>query len=137
MIERIVILIVLAGLGLIAYRLTLRHQFARAAAAAAGMDPLLSGALPGVPTIVYFTTPDCAPCRLQQTPTLNRLQTELGDRMRVIRVDATEDPDAADRWGVMTVPTLFLLDGSGQPRGVHNGVVGEAQLRRQVEALTI
>lgn len=131
MIERLLILLLLLAAGGAVYRLLLRRQM-RAAAAQAATDPLLADLTPGAPAIVYFTTATCAPCRLQQTPTLERLQRDLRD-LRVIRVDAEQDPAAADRWRVFSVPTLFVLDGSGQPRRVYNGVVDAATLRRELE----
>jgi thiol-disulfide isomerase/thioredoxin len=133
MIERLALALVLMVVGVIAYRICCKRQVQRAANQVS-VDPLLSGLPPGIPTIVYFTTPTCAPCRLQQTPTLQRLQQEMGDALRVIRVDATQDPDAADRWGVFSVPTTFVLDHNGQPRNVHNGVVDAQTLKRELQS---
>jgi thioredoxin-like negative regulator of GroEL len=49
-------------------------------------------------------------------------------------VDASEDPDVADQWGVFSVPTLFVLDAEGQPRSVFNGVVGLEKLKQELQA---
>jgi thiol-disulfide isomerase/thioredoxin len=134
MIERLLLILVLLLIGFAAYRLCVRRQMQRAAAAV-NHDPLLGEPQPGLPTIVYFTTPTCAPCRFQQTPVLEQLQREIGpEHMRLIRVDATQDPDAAARWGVFSVPTLFVLDGDGQPRKVFNGVVGLETLKSELLA---
>lgn len=133
MIERALIMLLLVGAGLLVYNLLTRRQLDRAAQTAPG-DPLLADVKLGIPTIVYFTTPTCAPCKFQQTPILQHLQTELGEHLRVIRVDATEDPDAATRWGVMTVPTTFVLDRRMQPRSVYNGVVDADTLKRELLA---
>jgi thioredoxin 1 len=132
MIERIVFVAVSMTIGVVIYHLFTRRQVQRATASAP-TDPLLNGLQPGIPTIVYFTTPTCTPCRLRQTPMLQRLQQEMGDGLRVIRVDATEQPEAADRWGVFSVPTTFVLDKNGQPRNVHNGVVDVQTLKRELE----
>ncbi len=133
MIERVLLVLVLIALGVLAYKICTRRQV-RMAAAAAPTDPLLDTWQPGRPAIVYFTTPTCAPCRLQQTPTLKRLQSELGEALHVIRVDATENPEAAERWGVFSVPTTFVLDANGQPHKVYNGVVDADTLKRDLEA---
>lgn len=134
MIERVLLVIVFLGAAFALYRLCLWRQTCRAAVTA-GVDPLLQGGRCGIPTIVYFTTPTCAPCRLQQTPVLNQLQQEMGnDLLRLVRVDATEDPEAATRWGVFSVPTLFVLDQQGQLRQVFNGVVGLDRLRQALQA---
>ena len=97
MLERVLIAALLTAAGYAAWQVFTRWQLGRAAQAGSGRDPLLSDAPSGIPTIVYFTTPTCAPCRLQQTPTLERLKGELGDALHVVRVDATEQPDAASR----------------------------------------
>ena len=132
MIERLALALVLIIVGFVAYRICTRLQM-RQAANHLSTDPLLSGLPPGIPTIVYFTTPTCVPCRLQQTPILQRLQQEMGDALRIIRVDATENPDAADRWGVFSVPTTFVLNCDGQPCNVHNGVVDAQTLKRELQ----
>ncbi len=133
MIERTLFVGVLIVVGFVLYRLYTRHQIWRATYNIA-YDPLLRGGKQGVPTILYFTTPTCAPCRLQQTPVLDQLQRELDDEhLRLIRVDATENPDAADRWGVFSVPTLFVLNAEGQPRSVFNGVVGLEKLKQELQ----
>jgi thioredoxin 1 len=134
MIERAAIVIAIGILGWIAYRALTRRQVSQAVQAAS-LDPLLQSATLAIPTIVYFTSPSCAPCRLQQTPVLNRLQAEMGpDGLRLIKVDCTEDPDAATRWGVISVPTVFVLDQGGKPRSVFNGVVGLERLKQELLA---
>lgn len=85
-------------------------------------------------TIVYFTTPDCAPCKTIQRPALQKL-TSLLDDLHIIEVDATEHPDVAEKWGVMSVPTTFLLDEKGKPKYVNNGVARLEKLIEQVKTL--
>jgi len=135
MLERLVIAVVLLVLGVVAYRVLTRCQIRRGVQALANADPLLNGLRPGVPTVLYFTTPMCIPCKTQQQPTLERLQTELGPNgIQVIRVDATEQPEAADRWGVFCAPTTFILDGYGQPCEVNHGVADANKLKRQIQS---
>ena len=134
MIERVLITLILIAAGVLAYRLIQQRQLKRAGSTIA-IDPILADCLPDVPTIVYFTTPTCAPCRLQQTPVLNQLQAELGESgLHLVRVDATAYPDTAQRWGVFSVPTTFILGKDGQPRNVYNGVVGLETLREELQA---
>ena len=89
----------------------------------------------GHPAILYFTTPDCAPCKTIQRPALRRLQERLGDKLQVVEVNAVERPDLASRWGVLSVPTTFIIDGSGQLRHVNHGAARTEKLMRQVEGL--
>lgn len=132
MLERILIVTILAVVAVIAYRLLTRRQLQRVAASA-DVDPILSRLEPGKPAIVYFSTPTCVPCKVQQAPTLDRLQAEIAD-LQVVRIDATQDTAAADRWGVLSVPTTFVIDGSGHPREVNHGVADAAKLKRQLQA---
>lgn len=131
MIERLLILASLIVLGAAAYRL-LKFWQVWCAGRAAPCDPLLASMRRGIPAILYFTTPMCAPCKTQQRPALQRLVTELGDQVQVIEVNALEHPDAADRWGVLSVPTTFILDSRGRPREINHGVAGADKLKQQL-----
>jgi thioredoxin 1 len=91
--------------------------------------------LPNKPVIVYFTTPDCVPCKTIQRPALDQIKSLLGEKLQVIEIDASERPDLAQRWGVMSVPTTFLLDANGEARYVNNGVARVEKLMEQVQTL--
>jgi len=92
--------------------------------------------LPNKPVIVYFTTPDCVPCKTVQRPALNRVSQLLGDSLELVEIDATQRPDLAKQWGVMSVPTTFLLDARGEARYVNNGVTRAEKLMEQLETLS-
>ena len=53
----------------------------------------------------------------------------------MIEIDATERPDLAKVWGVMTVPTTFVLDAGGEARYVNNGVARAEKLLEQIQTL--
>jgi len=95
----------------------------------------LFNTLPNKPVLVYFTTPDCVPCRTVQRPAINQVTTLLGEKLQVIEIDATERPDLAKVWGVMSVPTTFLLDEHGEARYVNNGVARAEKLMEQIQTL--
>ena len=132
MIERLLIALAVLALGLIVYRLFTQHQRRRATALAATRDPVLAHVPPGKPTIVYFTTPACVACRVVQAPALARLQALMHDEVAVVRVDASAQPDAAARWGVLTAPTTFVLAADGCAAAVNYGAVDEHILMRQL-----
>lgn len=134
MIERLGIAFALAVIGFLAYQV-LRRYHIRKTAANSSHDPILSDLKPGVPAIVYFTTPGCVPSVTQQQPALKRLQTELGDNIQVIQIDASENSEAANRWGVFSAPTTFVLDPQWQVRDVNYGVADTPKLIRQLNAL--
>jgi thioredoxin 1 len=90
---------------------------------------------PGIPAILYFTTPTCVPCKTVQRPALAKLQEQLGDSIQVIEVDAAAQPELANYWGVLSVPTTFIIDGRGRPRRVNHGVSGADKLQKQIEGV--
>jgi thioredoxin-like negative regulator of GroEL len=86
---------------------------------------------PGVPVLLYFTTPTCAPCKTVQRPAIQRLQERIGERLEVVEVDASSQPELASQWGVLSVPTTFIIDAQGNPRYVNHGVAPLDKLQRQ------
>ena len=123
--------IVIIGAGAFAYWLINQRLLIRARN---NVFRLLSSP-PNKPVIVYFTTPDCAPCKAIQRPAINRVSHLLGEELEVIEVDATERPDLAKVWGVMSVPTTFVLDARGEARYVNNGVARAEKLLEQIQTL--
>ncbi|MBI5954140.1 MAG: thioredoxin family protein [Chloroflexi bacterium] len=92
-------------------------------------------AFPNKPVLVYFTTPTCAPCKTIQRPAIDQIARLLGEKLHVVEIDATERPDLAKTWGVMSVPTTFLLDSRGEARYVNNGVARAEKLMEQIQTL--
>jgi thiol-disulfide isomerase/thioredoxin len=95
----------------------------------------LYGTPPNKPVLVYFTTPTCAPCKTVQRPAINQIARTLGEKLHVIEIDAVERPDLAKTWGVMSVPTTFLLDARGVARYVNHGVTRAEKLMEQIQTL--
>jgi len=50
----------------------------------------------------------------------------------VRKVDALAEPELADTWGVLTVPTTVVLDPSGKARAVNYGVAEASKLIEQL-----
>jgi thioredoxin 1 len=96
-------------------------------------DPLLHGLNLHTPTIVYFTTPMCIPCKTRQQPALNKLYTQLNGHLQIVKVDASEQPEVAQRWGVQTAPTTFVIDAQGNAVAVNYGVADETMLKKQLK----
>jgi thioredoxin 1 len=88
----------------------------------------------GRPALLYFTTPDCAPCRTVQRPAVLKIKQTLGEGLEVVEINAQDQPEMARAWGVLSVPTTFILDRSGKPLHVNHGVTSVEKLMRQLES---
>jgi thiol-disulfide isomerase/thioredoxin len=125
---RFIAAIVLIGLGFGLYRLINLVILARAGNASATTEEVK----PGLPSILYFTTPDCVPCKTVQRPAIQRVQETLGQRMQVVEVNAYDQPELAKKWGVLSVPTTFILDAQGRPKAVNHGTTPANKLLKQL-----
>ncbi len=94
--------------------------------------PLLPKPQRGAPALLYFSTPECQPCKSVQKPAIQRLQELIGEDVQVMEVNAAEDARIAAQWGVLSVPTTFIIDAQGRPRFVNHGVASTEKLLRQI-----
>lgn len=97
--------------GILVFRL-INHWLLRRARRAQFM---LLGFRTGKPAILYFTTPECVPCKTLQRPALQRVRDQLGETLQVIEINAYDYPQLADQWGVFSIPTTFVLDARATP----------------------
>ena len=130
---RLALAVGLCLLGIVAYWGWNKFQLRRLSVQRGGRLMGLEAMQAGVPGILYFTTPDCQVCQTTQKPALKRLEAELAGGLQIIEVDATVQPELADYWGVLSVPTTFIIDSQGQPRHINHGMTGKEKLRRQIE----
>lgn len=105
------------------------RQLARSSRPAA-LTALIADASPAV---LYFTTPQCAQCRLQQSPALEQVKASRPD-LKVVKLNALERPDLARYYQVMTVPTTIVLDRQGRPVAINHGLTSAARLLQQVKS---
>jgi thioredoxin 1 len=60
------------------------------------------------PVLVDFTADWCPPCKMI-APVLDRIAAENADRLRVVALDVDANPQTAQRYNVLGMPTLALF----------------------------
>ncbi len=58
--------------------------------------------------IVDFHALWCGPCKTQ-APILKELAAELGDKVRVIKIDVDQNHEISERFRIQSVPTLAIF----------------------------
>ncbi|WP_033056037.1 thioredoxin family protein [Sinorhizobium meliloti] len=66
--------------------------------------------MPAEPVIVDFWTNGCEPCEEIETD-LEQIATELAGKVKVVKLDADENPELAAKYGVSEFPTLAIFKG--------------------------
>jgi thioredoxin-like negative regulator of GroEL len=85
--------------------------------------------------ILSFSTPDCRQCQTLQSPALERLKNTYGATINIVKVDAVEEPELAQQYRVITVPSTVVLDTHGKAQAVNYGFASTQQLANQINAL--
>ena len=85
-----------------------------------------------LPVLVDVWAPWCAPCRMV-SPALEKLAGELAGQVKLVKVNADDNPEVSQRFEVKSIPTLVLLD-HGQVVDKQIGALPEHQLRSWLES---
>ena len=87
-----------------------------------------------VPVIVDFWAPWCEPCK-QLTPILEKLVTEYGGQVRLVKINIDDNQALAQQLRVQSIPMVYAFK-DGRPADAFNGALPESQLRQFIEKLT-
>lgn len=77
-----------------------------------------------VPVVVDFWAEWCGPCKMI-APHLEEIAEELGDKVKIVKLNVDDNQETAIKYGVRSIPTLILFKGGeaadmqvgAQPRG--------------------
>jgi len=84
-----------------------------------------------IPVFVDLWAPWCTPCKAV-TPILEQLDEEYRGRMRFARLNTDENPQTANKFRVMSIPT-FLVFKNGKLAARFVGAMPKAKFKAQID----
>ncbi|MCQ2189735.1 MAG: thioredoxin [Paludibacteraceae bacterium] len=62
-------------------------------------------------TLVDFFATWCGPCKMMH-PVLEQLKGEMGDAIRIVKIDVDNNQEISSQYNIQSVPTLMLFKNS-------------------------
>ncbi len=84
-----------------------------------------------VPVLIDFSAEWCQPCKMMP-PILKDVKKQLGDRLRILKVDVDRNPAIAQKYQIRNVPTLMVFK-NGQVVFRQAGVIPAQQIIQMLQ----
>jgi len=86
-----------------------------------------------IPVVVDFWAPWCGPCRMV-APVLEELSKTYEGRVKIVKVNADENPRLTGDYGVVSIPTLNIYAGGELVKSTI-GARPKASITEQIEGV--
>ncbi|MGE5227694.1 MAG: thioredoxin [Planctomycetaceae bacterium] len=80
------------------------------------------------PVLVDFWAEWCVPCHMV-SPVVEEIGNDKGERLKVVKLNIDDNPQAARTYGVMSIPSLILFKGGKEVARVIGAKPKDAILR--------
>ncbi len=84
-----------------------------------------------LPVVVDFWAEWCGPCKMIG-PSLEELSEEIGDKVKIVKINVDENPSTPAQMGVRGIPSMFLFK-DGQVVANKVGAAPKAALQSWIE----
>jgi thioredoxin len=84
------------------------------------------------PVVVDYWAEWCGPCRMV-SPVLEEIATEHADKINVVKINIDENPQVAQRYQILQIPTLNVFSGGEVVKQVIGAKPKSALLRDLAE----
>ena len=61
-----------------------------------------------VPVLIDFWANWCGPCRMM-SPVIDKIAEEMGDKVKVCKVNLDENHELAEKYEIMTIPAIIIV----------------------------
>lgn len=85
------------------------------------------------PTLVDFYATWCGPCKMM-SPVLDQLKNDLGESVRILKIDVDKNPEVADKFKIRGVPT-FILFKTGEIKWRQSGGMDLNTLKNKIKSV--
>src|SRR5246127_678073 len=86
------------------------------------------------PVVVDFWAEWCGPCRMI-APALEEIAGQLGEKVKIVKLNVDENPATASKYGIMSIPTLMIFK-NGELASRQVGAAPKQKLEQWINTAT-
>ena len=79
-----------------------------------------------IPVLIDFWAEWCGPCK-EIGPILEEISNEMGNKIKIIKINIDENPNIPNQYGVQSIPTLIIFK-KGEPIATKVGSANKSEL---------
>ena len=84
------------------------------------------------PVIIDFYADWCGPCKMM-SPIIDEISDELGDKVKVRKINTDENLGLAQKYGIMSIPTIMIIK-NGEISKTFIGVTDKDEIIKEVNS---
>ena len=83
------------------------------------------------PVLIDFYADWCGPCRMM-SPIIDEIAKEMGDKVKVGKINVDNNQELAMEYGVMSIPTIVILK-DGKVEKTFVGVTDKEEIKAELQ----